>query len=150
MRSVVVVFPASMCAMIPMLRVSFRGTCLAMVLPVFLSLPACVLLLNLLGCPDFRVVLISGQTSPTRGGFKAGGPGARHRATARGERDLPGELPAVVRERLVGLGHPVRVFLLLDRSAAVLGRVEELAGQPLAHRLLAAAVGRHDDPPHRE
>jgi hypothetical protein len=32
MRSVVVVFPASMCAMMPMLRVRWRGTLRAMVL----------------------------------------------------------------------------------------------------------------------
>src|SRR6185436_18021062 len=58
MRSVVVVFPASMCAMIPMLRVSLRGACLAMVLPSFsLCLPCCSEFLGCpgtQGCPDFR------------------------------------------------------------------------------------------------
>src|SRR5207249_1981248 len=38
-------------------------------------------------------------------------------------------LPAIVRERLVGLCHLVRVFPLLDRRAAVVGRVEQLGGE---------------------
>ena len=32
-------------------------------------------------------------------------------------------------ERFVGFRHPVRVFLLLHRSAFLLGSIEELAGQ---------------------
>src|SRR3989304_2208557 len=50
-------------------------------------------------------------------------------------------LPAVVRERLVGLRHPVRVFSLLDGGAPVVGRVQELAGQLLRHALLPPAAG---------
>ena len=34
-------------------------------------------------------------------------------------------LPAVVRERLVGVRHLVGIFALLDRSAAVVGRIEQ-------------------------
>src|ERR687884_1181492 len=55
-------------------------------------------------------------------------------------------LPLVVRERLVGLGHAVRVVLLLDGVAAVVGSVEHLAGEAVGHRLLAAGAGRADDP----
>src|SRR3972149_4558185 len=58
-------------------------------------------------------------------------------------------LPAVVRERLVGLRHPVRVFSLLDGGAPVVGRVQELAGQLLRHALLPPAAGGGGEPPHR-
>ena len=36
-------------------------------------------------------------------------------------------LPAVVREGAVGVGHAVRVFALLDRVAAIVGRIHQLA-----------------------
>src|SRR5215210_7943247 len=55
-------------------------------------------------------------------------------------------LPLVVRERLVGLGHTVRVVLLLDGIAAVVGGVEHLAGEAVDHRLLAAGAGGAHDP----
>src|SRR5215208_660556 len=48
-------------------------------------------------------------------------------------------LPPIVRERLVGLGHPVRVFALLYGAAPEVGRVEQLVRQPLLHRLAVAA-----------
>src|SRR3954470_3884807 len=108
MRSVVVVLPASMCAMMPILRVSFRGDCRAMVLPLFLFSSSALLY-------------------------------AYHRA-----------LPAIMGERLVGLGHAVGVFLLLDGGAAVLRGVQELAREAGAHRLLAAPHGAVDDPAHRQ
>src|SRR3954462_13679199 len=53
-------------------------------------------------------------------------------------------------EGLVGLGHTMGVFLLLDGGAAVLRGVQELARQPGAHRLLAAPHGAVDDPAHRQ
>src|SRR5262249_61513223 len=43
------------------------------------------------------------------------------------------DLPAVVRERLVGFGHPVGVISLLHRGPPVVGRVQELPGQALLH-----------------
>src|SRR5687768_9271463 len=55
-------------------------------------------------------------------------------------------LPLVVREGLVRLGHAVRVVLLLDGVAAVVGGVEHLAGEAVDHRLLAAGAGRAHDP----
>src|SRR5438046_8971802 len=55
-------------------------------------------------------------------------------------------LPAVVREGLVGLRHPVDVVLALV-GAALLGLgVEQLVGQALGHRLLAALAGERDQP----
>ena len=41
-----------------------------------------------------------------------------------------------MRKGLVGLGHLVRVFLLLDRAAEAVGRVHDFVGQTLAHQPL--------------
>src|SRR5579884_1393076 len=46
-------------------------------------------------------------------------------------------LPAVVREGLVGLRHPVHVVLALERVALLLQRVQDLARQLVRHVLLA-------------
>src|SRR5580658_1335160 len=59
-------------------------------------------------------------------------------------------LPAVVGKRLVGVRHSMCVFALLDRAAAIGGRVENFRSQPLFHRLLAASARRSDQPAHRE
>src|SRR3954470_20672508 len=53
-------------------------------------------------------------------------------------------LPAVVSERFVRSRHLVRVFLLLDRVAAFVRGIHDLAGQLVHHCLLAAAVGVRD------
>src|SRR6266513_1176405 len=60
------------------------------------------------------------------------------------------ELPAIVSERLVGLRHLVRVLALLDRRAAVVGRVEQLGGELVRHRALGPPPRGADDPAHRE
>src|SRR5262245_19808383 len=60
------------------------------------------------------------------------------------------ELPAVVRERLVRVGHAVRVFLLLHRVAFALGRRDDLGGELLGHRLLVAIARVGDEPAHGE
>src|SRR5215218_5840403 len=57
-------------------------------------------------------------------------------------------LPPVVGKGLVGLGHAMRVFLLLDGAAAVLRGLEQLAGEAGPHRLLAAGLRNLDDPAH--
>src|SRR3982751_5041175 len=59
-------------------------------------------------------------------------------------------LPAIVRERLVRVGHAVRVFLLLHRVALALRRGDHLGGQLLGHRLLVAVARVADQPAHRE
>src|SRR3954454_3600749 len=59
-------------------------------------------------------------------------------------------LPAVVRERLVGLRHPVHVVLALERVPLRLERVEDLTGKLVAHVLLAAVAGERDEPAQRE
>src|SRR3954467_11279193 len=59
-------------------------------------------------------------------------------------------LPAVVREGLVGLRHPVHVVLALVRVPLLLECVEDLAGELVDHVLLAAVAGERDDPAQRE
>src|SRR5258705_415821 len=44
----------------------------------------------------------------------------------------------------------MRVFLLLDRVAAVVGGVEQLAGETLGHRLLVTCPARLHQPAHAE
>src|SRR3989449_7514701 len=60
------------------------------------------------------------------------------------------QLPAIMRERLVGLRHLVRVFSLLHGCAAIARRVEQLGGQLVRHAALGAPAGGADDPPHGE
>src|SRR5450755_847859 len=52
----------------------------------------------------------------------------------------PKKLPAVMRERLVGVRHLVGVFSFLDRVSLVGRGVEQLAGQLLLHRSTVGAV----------
>src|SRR4051794_5721625 len=55
-------------------------------------------------------------------------------------------LPAVVREGLVGLRHAEDVVLALVRAALLGLRVEQLVGQALRHRALAAVARELDEP----
>src|SRR5579862_1165701 len=59
-------------------------------------------------------------------------------------------LPAVVREGLVRLRHPVHVVLALERVALLLERVRDLACELVAHVLLAAVARVRDEPPERQ
>src|SRR5689334_6723447 len=68
----------------------------------------------------------------------------------RGPRSIGWLLPAVMAEGLVGLGHPMGVFALLHRRAAVVHGIEQLIGQPLLRRVLAALARRIDDPADRQ
>ena len=56
-------------------------------------------------------------------------------------------LPAVVGEGLVGLRHLVEVLTALGRGPDAVGRVADLVGQALGHRLLAALLRVADQPP---
>src|SRR6266853_489836 len=112
MRSVDVVFPASMCAIIPMLRVSSSLNTRPMVLGLAFFSPG-------------RITAISAT--------KTSNPYQRPFTNAL--------LPAIVRERLVSFRHAVDVFLLLDRSATRVGRVNQFIGE-LVHHGLASAFPR--------
>src|ERR1035437_2243788 len=114
MRSVAVVFPASMCAMIPMFRQRFRGTVRATAttsLRVHSTRDSKLQQFNNFGCPILAAFLF------LRLGW---------------EPNLL-RLPAVVGKGLVGLGHAVHVFLLLYCRAAPLGRIQQLVAQLVGH-----------------
>src|SRR5919206_4850935 len=105
MRSVVVVLPASMCAMIPMLRVLASWAWLS------------------------AICLVSSLVRSPRG-VSRGWPGLP--AGRGGWRSQPGwHLPAVVREGLVRLGHLVGVLTALDRGTQTVAGVEQLVHQAL-------------------
>src|SRR4029078_9284058 len=59
-------------------------------------------------------------------------------------------LPAVVREGLVGLRHPVDVVLLLECAALRVDRVHQLARALLLHPLLPALARELGEPADRE
>src|SRR6185437_4271785 len=111
MRSVVVVLPASMCAMIPMLRVRASGNSLMM-----------------------------GMLLSSRARRSWSGVTARRSAGRRPAATAPA-LPAVVSEGLVGLRHLVRVLPALDRGADSVGGVQQLVGQAQCHGLFPALAG---------
>src|ERR1700679_3627804 len=116
MRSVAVVFPASMCAMIPMFRQRFRGMVRATAV-------------SSLRAPGPRLVQLLSQRAVS-GPWPLG----------------PRWLPAVMRKGLVGLGHAVHIFLLLHRRAAPVGGIEQLIAQLVDHALFAAVAAVGDQP----
>src|SRR6476646_7140957 len=59
-------------------------------------------------------------------------------------------LPPVVRERLVGLRHPVHVVLALERVPLLLERIQDLARELVVHVLLAPIARVGDEPAQRE
>src|SRR6266496_2808323 len=133
MRSVVVVFPASMWAMMPMFRIRSSGVVRGI---------AILYSAKTRGDRDAHR-LTRGPVSlrPHReafglldaGSLKAGSRDCRFRGAACCARTF--SLPPVMREGAVRLRHPVRVFLLLDRFALAFRGEDQLGGQPLRHRL---------------
>src|SRR6185312_8664940 len=120
MRSVVVVLPASMCAMIPMLRVLASWAWVSAMSSISSCRPCGA-------CPSAGA------------GDRPGDPRAGDRRS-----------PAVVRECLVRLGHLVRVLAALDRGTEAVAGVEQLVHQPLGHRLLPAGAAVLDQPAQAE
>src|SRR5882724_5406830 len=59
-------------------------------------------------------------------------------------------LPAIVSKRLVGFGHAVHVFLLLDGRATVVAGVEQFIAQLVDHAFFRAAAGISDQPADRQ
>src|SRR5512147_1174371 len=118
MRSVVVVFPASMWAMMPMLRVRSSGVVRAIPVPV------CQHKSGATEAPTIGAGLApppSGDSCPLdAGSLEAGSRVVGSRFTPRHGRGAPTYLPAIVGKCPVGFRHPVRVFLLLDRLALAL------------------------------
>src|SRR3954454_1323919 len=123
MRSVVVVLPASMCAMIPMFRVLAKSAL-------------------------FAIFCLSSSFNPTRfprfARKSVGDPLCLWR------RAYWCGLPAVVGEGLVGFGHLVGVLTTLDAGTEAVAGVEDLVHEPLGHRLLATLPRVADQPAQRE
>src|SRR3954454_23502774 len=135
MRSVVVVLPASMCAMMPMLRTLLRSVVMSTAMSVVTSLGGYVLVAR--GrVPDRAVGEHETVVSCSTGCLSPAARAARS--------------PAVVGEGLVRLGHLVGVLALLHRGTEAVGGVEDLVHQPLGHRLLAAVLGVADEPAERQ
>src|SRR3954447_5356632 len=137
MRSVVVVLPASMWAMIPMLRVRARGySRTSSPLPPFLTSCSVVATsIFLAGTAIRRPPLPQAlQRKPA--------PGGGSRAA------LPS--PAVVGEGAVRLGHLVHVLASLHRGAGAVGGVHDLGDESLRHRVLAPRAREVHEPAHRE
>src|SRR5580704_19211111 len=83
---------------------------------------------------------------------EAARPKGRHRANTPAKPSVAtqNQLPAIVSESLVGLGHSMRVFLLLDRVALALGGGNNLGRKLLGHGLLRPIAREGDQPPHGE
>src|SRR5437867_8523653 len=59
-------------------------------------------------------------------------------------------LPSVMCKRLVGLCHTMGIFLLFDRSASVVGGIQDFGRELLLHGLFAAASSVGDNPADRQ
>src|SRR5215469_7362352 len=126
MRSVVVVFPASMCAMMPMFLQRSNGTVLGTT--------------NSFWAPNlnFYVVVIPGAlSSGTEGLERAERINRVWRASL---------LPPIMRKRLVRFRHAMHIFFLFDGRAAAVGRVQQLIAQLVNHSLFATTPRVTNDP----
>src|SRR3954447_24176892 len=124
MRSVVVVLPASMWAMMPMLRTLFRSVSTSCATGFLRKVES-------EGCRPGAALL----------GITPGRPDLLPAARC---------LPAVVGEGLVRLGHLVRVLAALDSGAETVGRVQDLVLETLGHRLLTTTLGVAGEPAERQ
>src|SRR5439155_20678583 len=138
MRSVVVVFPASMCAMMPMLRIRSSG--------VTRGISSCLVdSAKTRGDRDAR------RAGRSRSAVIGGREPPRCRVPSAGSRSCRSKrLPPVMREGPIGLRHPVRVLFLLDRLALALRGEDQLGGEAFRHVLLAARAAVLDQPAHPE
>src|SRR6267378_7900807 len=59
-------------------------------------------------------------------------------------------LPAIMRERLVGIGHTVGILPSLDCYTAIIGGIEKLTRKPLLHGVLRTAARARDQPADRQ
>jgi len=55
-------------------------------------------------------------------------------------------LPTVMREGAVGFRHTMRVFALLDGTAAIIRSIHQFSGKTIHHRLVIAAASGSDEP----
>src|SRR5271166_5562261 len=121
MRSVVVVLPASMWAMMPIFLQRSNGSCRATISFRFSKLQR---------FPPERLPQPLMICRPRTAAFAF--------------------LPAVVGKGLVGLGHAVYVFFLLDSGPTAVGGVQQLVSQLVDHALLAASTAVSQNPADRQ
>src|ERR1700732_4548861 len=121
MRSVVVVLPASMWAMMPMFLHRSNGTVLdtAFFLSSF--------------CDSCFRSSCSFVTEPVKS-----------------QSSIGQKLPAIVRKGLVGFRHAMNVFLFLYGCAAVVASIEQFVAQFVDHALLGASAGVNNEPADRQ
>src|ERR671912_1292841 len=122
MRSVVVVLPASMCAMMPMLRTFVRSVSTSCATGVF----------PYLWVREGGRPFVSLRSLRDR--FR------RMRSLSEAESAETSGLPAVVREGAVRLGHLVGVLAALDRGAQAVRRIQDLVLEAFGHRLLTTTL----------
>src|SRR6266852_2125804 len=121
MRSVVVVLPASICAMMPMFLHRSSGTVLDTAFFLSSLRDSCSLATE----PVKSLSFSSPQPMKIR-------------------------LPAIVREGLVGRGHAVYVFFLFNGCATVVAGVQQFVAQLVDHTLFGPATGISDQPADRQ
>src|SRR6476646_6661467 len=120
MRSVVVVLPASMWAIIPIFRVRSNGISRGMIFSLVFP----------------SVARTENREPRTR-------PQSRCSVRRLGTRFVVLSLKfAVMRECAVGLGHALNILFAFNRAAGVVECVHQLAGQALVHRLAGSATRR--------
>src|SRR5579863_8046319 len=121
MRSVDVVLPASMCAIIPMLRVSSSLNARLIVPGTALFSPVRVATASVTSTSPLPQTTTCKLLKPARLECSCAAP-------------LRGKfLPAVMGEGFVGFGHAVDVFLLLDGTAAGICRVDQFIRKLVDH-----------------
>src|SRR6202043_1675704 len=121
MRSVDVVFPASICAIIPMLRVSSSLNALPMCPGSACFADTCF--------PDCGFAVPCFVVSCCVESFTGTIQPSFHYVTL---------LPAIVRESLVGFGHAMHIFFFLHGAAASVRSVDQLVSQLIDHGLARA------------
>src|SRR5271169_1021486 len=109
-----------------------------LVVAKYFSFPA----VRLVGRDHFTISIILNEGSML---FAAGVEGPLYQL-----KSFTRSLPAVVGKGLVGLGHAMHVFFLLDGSAAAIGRVEQFIRQLIDHALLTASAAVGQNPANRQ
>src|SRR6188508_165006 len=144
MRSVVVVLPASMCAMMPMFRVRASGySRMRRSFPAALPFASCSICATACLSITFLGIFSAGSAI-------SGPPSHTRPAPAGGRSEVRSRSPSVVRECLVRLGHLVHVLAPLDRGARALRGVHDLPDQAVGHGVLASRTAVVDEPPQRQ
>src|SRR5208283_3104378 len=135
MRSVVVVLPASMWAMMPMFLQRSNGTVLGTTINSFWGSAS---------FSDLASVKFSNWV------FENQNLNRPANCTITKFPNYSISLPPVVRKSLIGFGHAVHIFFLFDGRAFTIGGVQQFVAQLVDHATLGAAAGISQQPADRE